>query len=138
MSTSPLARWTPWILLLGDVAAVMAFVITGQRDHNLVNEASPVLGVLATTLEFALPWAVAGRVLGAFPRGEDLQLRPLLGRTLNAWLVAAPLGLMIRSFILRRAIAAIFMAATLGFGGLFLFAWRILFALAWTRLLRRA
>ncbi len=114
--------------------AVALFVIVGQRDHNLINEANPVLGVLLTTVEFAGPWVVAAWLLGALPRGPGLTTRTLLLRSLNAWLVAAPLGVMLRSFFLARAIPAGFMLAALGFGGLFLLGWRLAFGLAWARL----
>jgi DUF3054 family protein len=132
-----LIRFAPLILLVGDLIAVMAFVVIGQRDHNLVNEANPILGVLVTTIEFAAPWVVAGWLLGAF-RGvgeSDHPGRPyalFMARSLNTWLVAAPIGILIRSFALGRAvIPTMFLVAALGFGGLFVLGWRVVFALAW-------
>src|SRR5574341_202316 len=142
---SPL-RFTLLILLVGDLIAVMAFVVVGQRDHNLVNEANPVLGVLVTTVEFVAPWAVAGWLLGAFRVGDhvgaglapaqgDHTGRPyvsFLARSLNTWLVAAPIGILIRSFALGRAvIPTMFLVAALGFGGLFVLGWRAVFTLGW-------
>ncbi len=144
-SRSPF-RFTPLILLVGDLIAVVAFVVVGQRDHNLVNEANPVLGVLMTTVELAVPWAVAGWLLGAFRMGDhvgaglapaqgDHKGRPyvsFLARSLNTWLVAAPIGILIRSYALGRAvIPTVFLVATLGFGGTFVLGWRALFALVW-------
>ena len=146
-------RFTPLILLVGDLIAVMAFVVVGQRDHNLVNEANPILGVLVTTVEFAAPWAVAGWVLGAFRDvGEgDHPLRfatrafgtgrpyvSFLARSLNTWLVTAPIGILVRSYALGRAvIPTMFLIAALGFGGLFVMGWRAVFAVAWWRLNRK-
>ncbi len=133
---SPL-RLAPLILLVGDLIAVMAFVVVGQRDHNLVNEANPILGVLVTTVEFAAPWVVAGWLLGAF-RGVGEGDHPgrlyasFLARSLNTWLVAAPIGILIRSFALGRAvIPTMFLVAALGFGGLFVLGWRAVFAVGW-------
>jgi hypothetical protein len=128
------SRFAPLILLAGDLIALTAFVAVGQRDHNLVNAANPVLGVLATAAEFGAPWAAAGWLLGAFRVG-DREGRPdiaLLARSLNAWLVAAPIGILIRSYALGRAvIPTVFLVATLGFGGLFVLGWRVAFALVW-------
>lgn len=164
-----LSRFAPLILLAGDLIAVVAFVAAGQREHELVNEASPVLGVLLTTAEFAVPWAVAGWLLGAFRMGDhvgaglapaqgdhvaglapaqgdhvgaglapaqgDRTGRPyvsFLARSLNTWLVAAPIGILIRSYALgRAAIPTIFLVAALGFGGTFVLGWRAVCALVW-------
>lgn len=129
---STLKRFTPLVLLLGDFLAVFAFVYIGQKDHELINEAHPLLGVFWTAAIFAVPWVIAGRFLGAFPNGEALTARSLLARSLNTWLVAAPLGILLRSYILSRAVVVTsFIAATLGFGGLFVLGWRLAFALIW-------
>jgi len=150
------SRFAPLILLVGDLIAVVVFVVIGQSDHNLVNEANPVLGVLMTTAEFAVPWAVAGWLLGAFRTGDYVGAgrapaqgdRPLrfatgtfgkgrpyasfLGRSLNTWLVAAPIGILIRSYALGRAvIPTMFLVATLGFGGMFMLGWRAVLAVGW-------
>jgi hypothetical protein len=157
-----LSRFAPLILLVGDLIAVVAFVAVGQEDHGLVNEANPVLGVLLTAGEFGVPWLIAGLLLGAFRTGDhvgaglapaqgDHPLRfatgifgkgrpyaSLLARSLNTWLVAAPIGILIRSYALGRAvIPTVFLVATLGFGGMFVLGWRALFALVWWWLGRR-
>ncbi len=132
------SRFVPLILLAGDLIAVIAFVTVGQRDHELVNDANPVLGVLVTAGEFGVPWLIAGLLLGAFPRGDKLTVRSLLARSLNTWLVAAPIGILIRSYALGRAvIPTIFLVATLGFGGVFVLGWRALFAVVWWRVGRK-
>jgi len=129
-----LHRFAPWILPAGDLAAVMLFVIIGQRDHGLVNEARPALGVLLTTAEFAGPWVLVGWRLGIYRRSEPFSVRGLLGRSLTAWLAAAPLGILMRALVLGRAVVPVsFIAAALVFGGLFLLGWRLVFALAWAR-----
>jgi len=128
----------PLILLVGDLLALVLFVYVGQRDHDLVNEAYPMLGVLITSIMFAGPWVLTGWLLGAFPSRETLSARSLLARTLNAWLVTALSGLLIRSYALGRAVVpTVFITATLVFGGLFLFGWRILFLLLWKLSARR-
>jgi hypothetical protein len=135
-----LKRYLPYILFAGDLVALILFVVVGQRDHELVNEQNPVLGVLLSTLYFAVPYLVSGFLLQAFKFDADNEGRfyfRFFGRWLNTWLVAAPLGILIRSFVLGRAvIPTMFIVAGLGFGGLFMLAWRILFALVLWRLNR--
>ena len=122
----------PLALLGGDLLAVILFVYVGQRDHDLVNPANPLWGVLYTAGIFALPWAIAGWRLGAFPAPAGLTARSLLARSLNTWLVTAPLGLLLRSYLLGRAVVPIsFITATYVFGGLFLLGWRVVFLLLW-------
>ncbi|HLB47093.1 MAG TPA: DUF3054 domain-containing protein [Anaerolineales bacterium] len=125
------------MLFVGDFLIVAAFVYIGQKDHELINDTNPLLGVLWTTTIFAVPWVVSGWLLGAFPNGETLTVRSLLTRSLNTWLVAAPLGILLRSYILGRAVVVTaFITVTLGFGGLFVLGWRLAFALIWWRLNR--
>lgn len=120
------------ILSLGDFVMLALFVYIGQRDHDLVDPANPLWGVLQSTLVFAAPWALAGAWLGAFPAAADFAPRAFLSRSLNAWLVTALLGLLLRSAVLGRAVLpTVFVWATLGFGGLFVLGWRLLVAGAW-------
>lgn len=127
-----------WILLIGDLITLILFIIIGQRDHGTVNHIHPVLGVLSASWEFALVWLVVGWPLGAFPRVEEWTTRVLLTRPVTVWLAAAPLGLLLRSWTLHRLnIPTLFLAATLGFGLVFLLAWRLLFVWGWKTAVRR-
>ncbi len=122
-----------FILLTGDLIALILFVAVGQRDHELVNEQNPILGVVLSTLYFAVPYLIAGVLLRAFNFDADNEGRfyfRFFGRWLNTWLVAAPLGVLIRTFALGRAvIPTSFIVAGMGFGALFMLAWRVPFAL---------
>lgn len=115
--------------LAGDVLALSAFVFIGQVDHNLVDAANPLWGVVEQVLLFGAPWLAAGLWLGAFRFGQG-GARVFLARSLNTWLVAAPLGLLLRSYVLGRAVVpTAFISATLFFGGVFVLGWRALFVL---------
>ncbi len=142
MSSPQSARFVPFILLTGDVIALLLFVFAGQRDHELVDPNQPVVGVILAALPFLPAWIVAGAWLGAFRfELDDHKGRPyaFLGRALNAWLVAAPIGIVLRALILGRAVIPTpFVIAATGFGGLFLLAWRVVFALGWRLLKNRA
>jgi hypothetical protein len=118
-----------WWLALGDVLALGLFVLIGQREHELLGEGA-ALRLLLNTLYFAVPWLVAAALLGAYRTGPGASARHFFGRSLNAWLVAGPLGLLLRAYARDIAvIPAIFMLVALSMGGLFLLAWRLLYYL---------
>lgn len=119
------------LVAAGDLLALLAFVYIGQRDHGLVDAANPLWGVLWTAAPFVVVWLPVGIWLDIFPRGGPVNARSLLIHSLNAWLVAAPLGVILRAFLLGRAvIPTSFLVATLGFGGIFVLGWRLLFVWA--------
>ncbi len=126
----------PLILLIGDVLVLLLFVFLGERDHNIADD-QPIARWLLTTFEFALPWVVAAWVLGAYPNGANVDAlapRALLLRSLNAWLIALPLALLLRSLISGTGmIIALFMIVALTLGGAFMLIWRLVFALLWRR-----
>lgn len=134
MNTSFLKRHTAWIVLTGDGLALLAFVAVGQRDHALVEAANPLGRLMLVTACFVFPWVVAGWRLGAFPAGDRVTARALFAHGLNTWLVAAPLGMLLRAFALGSVvIARAFILVGLGFGGLFLLAWRLIFWWLWRK-----
>lgn len=123
-------RTAPFVLLIGDLVAMLLFVFIGQRDHS-VADPQPVLRLIVTAGEFALPWVIAAFLLGAYPAGA-LPVTParFLARSLNAWLVAAPLGALLRSFVNGSGvILSPFLLVTLGLGGAFILAWRLIYTL---------
>lgn len=123
-----------YVLIFMDLLALILFVWTGQTDHGTMNDANPIVGILTASWEFALLWLLVGWPLDAFPRVQDWTIRLLLSKAMLAWLVAAPLALLLRSLVLSRLnIPSLFMAATLGFGILFLWAGRLLLFLIWRR-----
>ncbi|MDT8306569.1 MAG: DUF3054 domain-containing protein [Anaerolineae bacterium] len=137
------------LLLFGDLVALYLFVLVGQLDHDLLPGTNPLWYTLTRALPFIAVWLAAGWLLGAYwlPRdshtGEAREWQPLLrwlgARALHAWLIAAPAGLLLRALLLERAtIPTLFFVATLGFGALFLLAWRLLFGLAYRYQQQRA
>jgi hypothetical protein len=127
-----------YLLIIGDLLTLMLFVLVGQTDHGTVNEGNPILGVLQASWEFALFWLVVGLALDAFPKFMNWTARILLSRALLTWLIAAPLGLLLRSLVLGRLnIPTLFLAATLGFGLIFLWGWRLLLISIWKITTRR-
>lgn len=121
-------RYTPLILLSGDVLALLLFVYLGQRQHDTLD----LLTLLLQTAAFTLPWVAAGWLLGAFSGSAFLRAPSLLARSTNTWFVAAPLGLLLRAIILDRVVIPVpFFITTLGIGAIFVLGWRLAFALIW-------
>jgi len=124
-------RGRNFILLLaaGDILALLLFVLVGQVDHETVNAAMPLGGVLYGALPFVSVWLVSAFLLGAY-REDALNPRAMFTRTLTACLVALPLGVVLRALLLGRAVIPVaFILAGLGFATLFLLAWRMVFVL---------
>lgn len=118
---SPVSFW----LLLGDLLVLLLFVFIGQRDHDMSIVGS-LPSLVTTTLALAVPWAVAAWLLGALRLPRDEGLTDWLGPSLDAWLIAAPVGLLIRAVLRGQlSISVPFMAVVLVLGGLFVLAWRV-------------
>jgi hypothetical protein len=113
-------------LIVGDIAALLLFVFIGQRDHSVV-DTQPVLRLLSTAAYFAVPYLIAGWLLGAF---HPSNTTALFTRAANAWLIAAPIGVLARSFLNGSGvILSPFLFVTLSLGLAFLCAWRGIYLL---------
>ncbi len=122
----------PSSLILGDVIALLLFVLVGQADHNTVNSANPLGGWLLLGSYFIVPWLVAGWRLGAFKGDYASCPYAVLTRALNTWLVAAPLGILLRALAIGEMMIPLpFILAAMTFGGLFVLVWRLLFFVLW-------
>src|SRR5262245_14132083 len=116
---------SPLLLLAGDLACLSAFVLLGLRTHAELAQASALQRFLLNIILLGVAWTAAGLALGAFRLSPPLSLRAALARTLNTWLVAAPLALLLRALLLRSAtILVIFFLITLAVGGALLLFWR--------------
>lgn len=118
------SRSFPWLLAIGDLLVLILFVVIGQEDHGMSGVAAlPSLAI--TTLSIAIPWTIASVLLGGYRPETADGLWPWLGRVLTIWLIAAPIGLIIRALLRGQAsIIVVFMAVLLGLGGLFILGWR--------------
>lgn len=114
------------VLLAGDWLALGLFVFLGQVDHDVVG----LPRLLSQTAMLAMPWTVIALLLNAYWLTETTTLRVFLNRGLVAWLIAAPLALLLRALIQGQSVIAVpFMIITMGLGGLFLLGWRAAFYL---------
>lgn len=126
------------VLPAGDLLALFLFITIGQADHETLDLANQASRTLVQVGAFFVPWVVAAWLLGAYPRNEPPRPGAFLGRSLNAWLVAAPLGMVLRALLLDRATIPVpFFLVTLGVGGAFLLGWRAIFTVVQRSIVRR-
>jgi hypothetical protein len=122
-------RPSPWILLAGDLLCLAAFVLFGLGTHDVLAGTNALQRFLINAGPMALVWTVAAGALGAFRFAAPTPMRTVWARTLTAWLVAAPLALLLRAQLLGAATLVInFVLVTLGVGGSLLLLWRTVYA----------
>jgi hypothetical protein len=117
------------VLVAGDTLVFVFFAIQGRATHGLPLDTSPILTVVVIAAPFAVPWFVAAWLMGVY-RG-DLARRPipLLTRTAIAWLVAGPIGLLLRAVLLQRAILIPFAMTAIGINAALLLGWHLIYSL---------
>ena len=116
-------RQSQIILVSGDVVIFMFFAFTGRETHA-PGDANLIVSALPTLLTFLIVWfAIAA--LGRVYRSEVINdTRSAILRTLIAWIIAAPIAIIIRALLLSRtAIPWQFVAVTVGLVGILLLLW---------------
>lgn len=116
-------------LLAGDYLVILLFVFIGQRDHDMDIVASlPSLFMISVAV--ILPWAAAAIPLGVMrlPDSHTAAARwSWFGRVAAAWLIAAPLGVVIRALVRNLTVIPVaFLLVMLGLGVISILAWRAL------------
>ncbi len=123
------------ILIFGDIVIFTFFALTGRETHA-PGDPNPIVNTLPTLLTFLIVWFAIATVGRVYRSAVMINLRWALLHTLIAWLIAAPIAIVIRAILLSRtAIPWQFAAVTLGFVGTLLLLWHC--SLAWY-LARRA
>jgi hypothetical protein len=124
------------IVILGDVVIFSFFAFMGRETHA-PGDANLIVNALPTLLAFLTVWfviAAAGRV---YRSGVIANSRSAVLHTLIAWIIAAPIAIVVRAILLSRAaIPWQFVAVTLGLVGTLLLVWHG--GLAWYLARRRA
>ncbi len=117
------ARNPQTVLIAGDIVIFMFFSFAGRETHAS-GDPSSMVNALPTLFAFLLVWfAIAA--LGRVYRSEVIPYpRSALLCTLIAWIIAAPIAIVIRAILLSRtAIPAIFVVVTTGLVGILLLMW---------------
>jgi hypothetical protein len=132
MNTSNIRNRT-LILIAGDTVAITLFLLIGEIQHGLLETYNPVVRTLAQAAMVTPPVILLSGLLGSYahpPINGWRDVARFLLRSALAWVLAAPLGLVIRAWGLQSAtIVMPFVNAALAFGGLLLLLWRGAYAL---------
>lgn len=118
-------------LALGDLAVLLLFAALGRSSHDRPPGPIPFAGVISTAAPFIAAWFSVGAVLGVFKQSAVSSVRSAFLRTEGTWLVAGPLGLLLRALFLRRGIPLSFAAVVMSVNFVLLGGWRTLYA--WLR-----
>jgi hypothetical protein len=112
-----------WLLILGDVAALVAFGLLGVASH----ERSVSVEIIARSIvPFVVAWLFVGGGFGMF--GNDAQKgRVDPGWFLMAWLISGVSAMIARSIIFDRELITAFFVIGLAGYGLFLASWRVVY-----------
>ncbi|MED1918982.1 DUF3054 domain-containing protein [Bacillus thuringiensis] len=114
-----------YLLLLGDLIAFVLFVYYGKIIHNYP---VTVMGIIETLAPFLVGWIIAILLFKSYgQRTYESAGRQLLS-SLITWTVAAPIGLLIRSWWTGVPITLIFAGVTYFITLAFLLGWRVPFA----------
>jgi len=87
------------ILVAGDIITFLAFAAIGRRAHSMGSAMDDVIG---TALPFLLAWFLVAPFTGAFRTDATESLSSAAKRVTLTWLIAFPLGLLIRTPIVGR------------------------------------
>jgi hypothetical protein len=116
------------LLAGGDALAFLVFSAIGRASHSEAAGLGALLEVAETAAPFAIGWFVVAPLAGAFKAELAERPRALLARTALAWLLAWPLGLLLRALIRQAGIPLSFAIVTLITNLLILLSWRGAFA----------
>ncbi len=118
-------------LVLGDLVALLLFAALGRSSHDRPPGAIPFVGVISTAAPFIIGWFSVGAVLGAFKQSAVSSVRSAFLRAAGTWLVAGPVGLLLRALFLQRGIPLSFAVVVMSVNFVLLGAWRTLYT--WLR-----
>ncbi len=113
------------LLVIGDALVFVIFAVIGMRSHKV---ALTVPSVLLTAAPFALGWFLVSPFIGAFRRNITSQPGKMSLRTALAWLIAWPVGLLLRGIFNHEIPPVSFAIVTLITNTVFLQLWRVPFA----------
>ncbi|MCB0115959.1 MAG: DUF3054 domain-containing protein, partial [Caldilineaceae bacterium] len=121
----------PVALVVGDVLALLIFVIIGRLSHGFTSDW--LINVARIATPFLIGWFVVAFVVGAYR--ADLLTSPasMMARAAAAWIVGDLLAFAIRSFVFQNNVTLPFALTSVAFTGLFLLGWRAVYLWLYNR-----
>lgn len=117
-----------YVLLVGDLVAFLLFAYYGKLAHHL---SVTFVGLLETLAPFLIGWIIAMLLFRSYSvRAYDTAGRLLLS-TLLTWTVAAPIGLILRSWWTGVPITLVFASVAYFITLAFILGWRIPYAIVY-------
>jgi len=114
---------TTAILAVGDLLAILAFVVAGMLQHG--GNPANVVDLLDVALPFLIGWLPAAFFLGCYAPAVLRNTRETAFRTLASWVVAVLIGQGLRATpIFGGDFAVPFFVVSLVVGGVLLTVWR--------------
>jgi Protein of unknown function (DUF3054) len=113
------------LLAIGDALVFVIFAVIGMRSHKV---SLTVPSVLQTAAPFAIGWFLVSPFVGAFRRKIISQPSKMSLRTALGWLIAWPIGLLLRGIVEHEIPPLSFAIVTLITNTIFLQLWRVPFA----------
>jgi hypothetical protein len=111
------------MLIIGDIVIFMFFAFTGRETHA-PGDANLIVNALPTLLTFLIVWFVIAAVGRVYRSGVIANPRSAVLHTLIAWIMAAPIAIVMRAVLLSRtAIPWQFVAVAIGLVGTLLLVW---------------
>lgn len=114
------------LLLLGDVAAFVLFVVLGRLSHGFSGDW--LLNVVRIAAPFLVGWVVAAWALGAYRPGLEARPGAFLARSALALAIGDGLAFALRGLVLGDNVTMPFALTSLAFTALFVLGWRGLYA----------
>jgi hypothetical protein len=94
--SSPLDR--P-VLSLIDTVAILTFAAVGKASHSAVDGSLDIAAVFLTALPFLASWFLTAPFLGCFTPSATADLKQAVTTAAKGWIVAVPLGCLLRGVI---------------------------------------
>lgn len=89
-------------LVVGDAIVFLIFAAIGRNNHGEASGLSAIPQIVLTALPFAAGWFIVAPFVGAYRRALADQPKAMAIRTAFAWLLALPVGLLLRWFFVDR------------------------------------
>lgn len=124
-------------LAVGDALVFLIFAAIGRNSHGEASGLAAIPQIVLTAAPFAIGWFIVAPFIGVFRRELADQPKAMAMRTALAWLLAWPVGLLLRWFFVDRLKTpptsagdfTAFATVTFLFNMVVLLVWRVPYAL---------